>query len=227
SGGAILGDRIRMQRHAIDKGVYIRSFGTRGKRGGLSRSTREVLLLLDAAGFDVLIIETAGVGQTELDILQVAQTVVVILVPESGDYVQVMKAGLMEIAGIFVVNKCDRPEADQLVRELNLMISMGPHHNGWITPVTKTEATREQGLDDLFKTIFEHQKFLSESGKRFEIQKEFLKSQLAEILIEKLQLSIDNSLNSMAGKKIIDLLIQRKNDPYSAAKKLYLMIKKG
>ena len=126
TGGAILGDRIRMQRHFEDRGVTIRSLGTRGKHGGLSHSTKEVVLTLDAAGFDVVLVETAGVGQTELEILRLAQTIVVVLVPESGDSIQVMKAGLMEIADVFAVNKSDRPEAEQLVRELVTMVGMSP-----------------------------------------------------------------------------------------------------
>jgi LAO/AO transport system kinase len=125
SGGAILGDRIRMQNHTGDAGVFIRSLGTRGKHGGLSHSTKEVVLALDACGFDWILVETAGVGQTELDVLRLAQTVLVVVVPESGDSIQVMKAGLMEIADVFSVNKSDRPEADKMVRELVTMVSLG------------------------------------------------------------------------------------------------------
>src|SRR4051794_731841 len=140
SGGAILGDRIRMQGHSGDEGVYIRSVGTRGKHGGLSHATKEVVLVLDAAGFDVVIVETAGVGQTELDILRLAQTVVVILVPESGDSIQMMKAGLMEIADVFAVNKSDRPEADRIVNDLVNMVALNPHdEKSWMIPVKKTE----------------------------------------------------------------------------------------
>ena len=125
SGGAILGDRIRMQAHVSDPGVFIRSLGTRGKHGGLSHATKDVVMALDAAGYHWIIVETAGVGQTELDILKLAHGVCVVLVPESGDSIQMMKAGRMEIADLFVVNKCDRPEADRVVRELVNMIHLG------------------------------------------------------------------------------------------------------
>ena len=121
SGGAILGDRIRMQEHAADNDVFIRSIGTRGGQGGLSRSTQEVAMLLDAAGYDLVILETAGVGQTELGILEVAQSIVVVLVPESGDDIQMMKAGILEIADLLVVNKCDRQGSDHIVKELRAM----------------------------------------------------------------------------------------------------------
>src|SRR3954469_1158263 len=180
SGGAILGDRIRMQEHAGDAGVFIRSLGTRGKHGGLSHATKEVVLVLDAAGFDVILVETAGVGQTELDILRLAQTVVVVLVPESGDSIQVMKAGLMEIADLFAVNKSDRPQADQLVRELVTMIGMSDHdEKSWLPPVLKTEGLRSIGLDELLKAIEAHQTYLTKSGKRDIKTQEFLKNEVA------------------------------------------------
>jgi LAO/AO transport system kinase len=154
SGGAILGDRIRMQQHSGDAGVYIRSLGTRGKHGGLSHATKEVVLVLDSAGFDVILVETAGVGQTELDILRLAQTVVVVLVPESGDSIQVMKAGLMEIADVFAVNKADRPEADKLVKELVTNASLSDHdEKSWMIPVQKTEAFRDVGVLELISEI--------------------------------------------------------------------------
>src|SRR3954469_1944454 len=158
SGGAILGDRIRMQEHAGDPGVFIRSLGTRGMHGGLSHATKEVVLVLDAAGFDVILVETAGVGQTELDILRLAQTVIVILVPESGDSIQMMKAGLMEIVDVFAVNKSDRPEADRMVHDLVNMVALNPHdEKSWIIPVKKTEAVRDVGMVELLTSIEKHQ----------------------------------------------------------------------
>src|SRR3989338_5753690 len=136
SGGAILGDRIRMQSHATDKGVFIRSLGSRGSHGGLSKATKEIVRLYDAAGFDIVIIETVGVGQTELDIMEIADTTLVVLVPESGDTVQTMKAGLMEIADIFIVNKADRDGAELLASELKEMIHFtSGGKNGWLQPV--------------------------------------------------------------------------------------------
>ena len=184
SGGAILGDRIRMQQHSGDRGVYIRSLGTRGKHGGLTHASKEVTLVLDAAGFDVILVETAGVGQTELEILRLAQTIVVVLVPESGDSIQVMKAGLMEIADLFAVNKSDRPEADQLVRELITMVGMSSHdEKSWMVPVLKTEGVKNRGISELLQGIEAHQSFLTLSGKRDVKIREFLKNEVYDILI--------------------------------------------
>lgn len=218
SGGAILGDRIRMQRHAGDPGVYIRSLGTRGKHGGLSHATKEVVLSLDAAGFDVVLVETAGVGQTELDILRLAQTVVVVLVPESGDSIQVMKAGLMEIADVFAVNKSDRPEADKLVRELVSMVGMNPHEaTSWMIPVHKTEAHRDVGVTELLVAIRAHQEYLTQSGMRQAKLREFLKNEVEDILTEKLSLSLVSAFETNSGKELLQRLVDRDVDPYTAA----------
>src|SRR4029079_4209613 len=137
--GSVLGDRIRMQKHFLDEGVFIRSLSTRGSHGGLTRAGRDIVRLMDAAGKDVIIIETVGVGQTELDIMEVADTVIVVLVPEAGDTVQVMKAGLLEIAHIFVVNKADREGAMRMKTELQTMLQLRPSA-GWEVPVLLTEA---------------------------------------------------------------------------------------
>lgn len=218
SGGAILGDRIRMQQHFGDSGVYIRSLGTRGKHGGLSHATKEVVLVLDAAGFDVVLVETAGVGQTELDVLRLAQTIVVVLVPESGDSIQVMKAGLMEIADVFAVNKSDRPEADQLAREIVSMTHLNPHGEGdWMVPVKKTEASRDIGVDALLKAIEAHQGFLTQSGKRVLKSIEFLKEEVFDILTERLHLSVEKSFETQSGQEVLEQLLDRKLDPYRAA----------
>ena len=222
SGGAILGDRIRMQQHAGDPGVYIRSLGTRGKHGGLSHATKEVVLALDAAGFDVVLVETAGVGQTELDILKLAQTVVVVLVPESGDSIQVMKAGLMEIADVFAVNKSDRPEADKLVRELVTLVSMSSHdEKSWMIPVRKTEGVQGVGVPELLKSIEEHQVYLTRSRQRENKQVEFFKNEIVDILSEKLSHSLEKSFETEDGKDILNKLIRRKLDPYQAADQIY------
>ncbi|MGE0616117.1 MAG: methylmalonyl Co-A mutase-associated GTPase MeaB [Bacteriovoracia bacterium] len=242
SGGAILGDRIRMQQHYGDRGVYIRSLGTRGKHGGLSHATKEVVLLLDAAGFDVVLVETAGVGQTELDILRLAQTVIVTLVPESGDSIQVMKAGLMEIADVFVVNKSDRPEAEKLVKELKNMVALtdsmadtladaptdagvdtegaGRQSSHWEIPVQKTKAVENEGIDDLLGAVDQHQAYLTRSGLRTRRLEEFLKNETLDILTEKLQKKVENTFAGAPGKKLVTRLVQRKIDPYEAANKI-------
>lgn len=219
SGGAILGDRIRMQQHTSDSGVYIRSLGTRGRHGGLSHSTKEVVLALDAAQFDVILVETAGVGQTELDILKLAQSVIVVLVPESGDSIQVMKAGLMEIADVFAVNKSDRPEADKLVRELTQMVGLNPHdEHSWMIPVLKTEAVRDIGISELIEQVGLHQEHLSKSGKRAQKAKAFLREEMMDILTEDLRRSLEAILETSGGAEVLDRLYRKELAPYEAAK---------
>ena len=156
SGGAVLGDRIRMQRHCLDPGVFIRSLATRGVHGGLSQVASAAVRLLDAAGTDLVIVETVGVGQTELDIRAVADTVVVAMVPEGGDAVQAMKAGLMEIADIYVVNKADRDGAAQLRAAIRGALSLGPPSTGWMPPVLLTEAHTGQGIPELYDSVWRH-----------------------------------------------------------------------
>jgi LAO/AO transport system kinase len=218
SGGAILGDRIRMQQHTQDEGVFIRSLGTRGKHGGLSHATKEVVLVLDAAKFDIILVETAGVGQTELDILKLAQTVIVTLVPESGDSIQVMKAGLMEIADVFAVNKSDRPEADKLVKELITMVGMNDHdENSWMIPVLKTEAHRDVGVKELAGVIADHQAWLTKSGHRAEKGRRFLKEEVLDILAERLERTVLGAFATRSGEELLERLLRREIDPYSAA----------
>jgi len=218
TGGAILGDRIRMQKHSGDPHVYIRSLGTRGQHGGLSHATKEVVLLLDAADFDVILVETAGVGQTELEILSLAQTIVVVLVPESGDSIQVMKAGLMEIADVFALNKSDRPEADQLLRELVTMVGMTDHdEKSWLMPVKKTEAVKNVGVSELLQAIQDHQTYLTQSGKRQSKTWEFIKSEVKDILSERLNQSVDSTFLTSSGQEIMQQLMSRTLDPYRAA----------
>jgi LAO/AO transport system kinase len=163
SGGAVLGDRIRMQDHALDSAVFIRSLSTRGRRGGLARATRQIAHLLDAFGKDTIIIETVGVGQTELDIMELASTVVVVLVPEAGDTVQVMKAGLLEIAHVFVVNKADREGALRMQAELQTMLQLRPSAE-WTVPVLLTEAQQNRGTDELMQAIIAHSAHLAARG---------------------------------------------------------------
>jgi len=198
--------------------VFIRSLASRGKHGGLSHATKEVVLVLDAAGFDVVLVETAGVGQTELDILRLAQTVLVVLVPESGDSIQVMKAGLMEIADIFAVNKSDRPEADKLMRELITMVGMSPHdEHSWIMPVLKTEALRDLGVAEVITQVDAHQAFLTKSGKREGKAREFLMNEVADILTERLHISLSGMFDTTSGQELLQQLLDRTIDPYRAA----------
>ena len=164
TGGAILGDRIRMQQHYLDEGVFIRSMATRGSHGGLPKTASSVTKLLDAAGKDIVFVETVGVGQSEIDIMEAVDTTIVVLVPEAGDSIQTMKAGLMEIADVFVVNKADRPGADYLLAELEGMVHQSPKQSWWQVPVMATEAVNDVGTEELYQHIERHRQALEESG---------------------------------------------------------------
>ncbi len=183
SGGALLGDRIRMQDHASDEGVFIRSLGSRGAHGGVSRATRDVVRLMDAFGMDWVLIETVGVGQTELDIMEIAHSTVVVLTPESGDTIQTMKAGLLEVADIFVVNKADREGADKIYYELRSMLEMSPQSD-WTVPVLKTQAFQNVGIPELVETLEKHRQYLQGSAKLKEKQLALRESELEEVLQE-------------------------------------------
>lgn len=163
SGGALLGDRIRMQQHATDEGVFIRSMASRGHLGGLAATTPQVIRVLDAAGFDAVIIETVGVGQSEVEIAATADSSIVLIAPGMGDSIQAAKAGILEIGDIFVVNKADRDGADTTVRELRHMIALG-QHDGWVPPVLKTVASTGDGIAELIAAIDEHREWLIGSG---------------------------------------------------------------
>lgn len=242
SGGAILGDRIRMQQHAGDPGVFIRSLGTRGKHGGLSQSSKEVVMALDAAGFDWIIVETAGVGQTELDVLKLAHAVCVVLVPESGDGIQVMKAGVMEIADLFVVNKCDRPEADRLVRELvnmiqmdsgNVMAGIDPHHHHglqasdvktsgdrWVIPVIKTQALFGVGVDELYRQAEAFREFAARHGTIAKKREAFMVEEILDIIWTRMSEKLRGELASESGRKLLASVLKKEKTPYEAADKL-------
>ena len=182
TGGAVLGDRIRMQQHYLDEGVFIRSMATRGSHGGLPRATGGVIKLLDAFGKDFTLVETVGVGQTELDIMQNADTIVVVLVPEAGDTIQTMKAGLFEIADIFVVNKSDRPGADGLATELRNMVQLKSGNQWWLTPVVTTEAINNVGIDEVYCQIMNHRKALIETGRLQQRRQEQRRREFLEIV---------------------------------------------
>ena len=183
TGGAILGDRIRMQRHALDGKVFIRSMGARGHLGGLSLATREAIRLLGAFGFDEVVLETVGVGQSELEVAAVADTTVVVLTPNLGDSVQMIKAVILEIADVFAVNKADIDGHARVVTELRTMLNMGPK-GGWRPPIVPTIAVRGQGLEELWDAILAHRKFLESSGKAQELAAQRLRDETAEVAAE-------------------------------------------
>jgi len=164
SGGAILGDRVRMQQHYLDDGVFIRSMATRGSHGGLPKTASTVAKLMDAAGQDIIMIETVGVGQTEIDIMEAVDTTIVVLVPEAGDTIQTMKAGLMEIADVFVVNKADRPGADYLVAEMESMLHQNQKQSWWKVPVIPAQAVNDIGTEEVFQQIERHREAMESSG---------------------------------------------------------------
>jgi LAO/AO transport system kinase len=218
SGGAVLGDRIRMQAHSLDPEVFIRSLSTRGRRGGLARATRQVAHLLDAFGKQTIIIETVGVGQTELDIMEVARTVVVVLVPEAGDTVQVMKAGLLEIAHIFVVNKADREGALRMKSELETMLQLRPSPD-WTVPVLLTEAHRDRGIDELMAALAAHRTHLEAGGAAGRVAAEHRERELLEVLADAVQGRLESRLARRHGA-LLARVRRGDQDPYSAALEL-------
>jgi LAO/AO transport system kinase len=221
SGGAILGDRIRMQGHAADNGIFIRSMATRGFLGGLARATAEATLLLDAAGKRQVFIETVGVGQDEIAIVRLADCVLVILVPGLGDDIQNMKAGLMEIGDIFVLNKVDREGADRLEEQLHAMLSLVMPRDGWHPPVIRTVATESKGIDELAQTIEKFRKHFETSGERRKKHIEHWTNRLIEMVESRL---LEKVLGGKAGeKKLRELAVavaERKKDPFSAVNEI-------
>ncbi len=218
SGGAVLGDRIRMTDHYKDAGVYIRSLASRGSHGGLSRAAREIAKLLDAYGADVIIIETVGVGQTELSIMDLADTTVVVTVPEAGDSVQVMKAGLNEIADVFVVNKADREGADRLRAELELSVHLRPG-DGWRPPVLLTQAAIDRGVDAVVSAIAKHGEYLRthiDSAR----ESEHRTREFVEVLSAELEERTARAVAEGGAQGVLDEIAAGKLNPYSAARRI-------
>jgi LAO/AO transport system kinase len=220
TGGAILGDRIRMQQHFSDPGIYIRSMATRGSLGGLARTTADVTLVLDAAGRDLILIETVGVGQDEIDIVRLADVTVVILVPGMGDDVQTIKAGLMEIADIFVVNKADYPGGERVEREIRALQSLAARGDEWIPPIVKTVATEGQGIQELGDSIRAYQSHLESRGmlrqRRIRNWEGRVVEMLRDTMLERAQTVLsDGELSCLAEE-----IAEHKRDPYSVVEEL-------
>ncbi len=221
SGGAILGDRIRMQGHAGDSGIFIRSMATRGFLGGLARSTAEVALLLDAAGKRQVLIETVGVGQDEIDIVRLADCIVVVLVPGMGDDIQNMKAGLMEIGDIFVLNKADREGAERLEEQLHAMLSLVMPRDGWHPPVIRTVATENRGIDDLASTVEKFRKHFESSGQRRLKHIEHWQNRLIELLEARLLEKVLGGKEGEARLRALAIEVaERKKDPFTAVSEI-------
>ncbi len=219
SGGAILGDRLRMQQHALDPSIFIRSMGTRGSLGGLSKAAYEAALILDACGKDIVIIETAGVGQTEIDIVRIADTVILLLVPGMGDDVQIMKAGIMEIADIFVVNKADREGADKIIAEVNLMLDIAGERS-WRPPVLKAIAESGQGVDDIIRAVEEHRLYLQKSEEGKKRRSSRIRHEVEEILRRDIARIVEKQWKERSSNDLIEALASRRSDPYTEAGKL-------
>ena len=221
TGGAILGDRIRMQSHAGDDGIFIRSMATRGFLGGLARATAEVALLLDAAGKKQILIETVGVGQDEVDIVRLADCVLVVLVPGLGDDIQNMKAGLMEIGDIFVLNKADREGADRLEEQLHAMLSLVMPRDGWHPPALRTVATDNKGIDALAAAIAKFRAHFESSSQRAQEHAEHWRNRLLELLEARI---LDRVLNAAGGEAALNQLAadvaERRIDPFAAVNQL-------
>ena len=227
SGGAILGDRVRMQAHAADEGVFIRSMATRGHLGGLARATGEVAVVLDAAGKDIVLIETVGVGQDEVDIVRTADVSIVTIVPGTGDEVQALKAGIMEIADIFVVNKADREGADRTVTSIEAMLSLQNFAAGeWRPPIVKTEATTGRGVPELLETIERFKAHTAGTqGSRRRARAEW---RLRELLGHRFLTHVESTV-LQAGEfdRFLDRIAARAMDPYSAVDEIFKRAVRG
>ena len=213
TGGAILGDRIRMSDLYTDRGVFIRSMATRGSMGGLARATNDVVDLLDAAGFEYVLVETVGVGQDEVDVIRTVQSNVVVLVPGMGDDIQAIKAGIMEIGDVFAVNKADRAGADRTVTEVQMMMSLVEEHGDWIPPIVKTVASIGQGIDELDAAIVKHHEYLMASGELDRRNRERVRIRIETMLKEKFMRQVIVTTNY---DKIVDDAFRKETNPHDA-----------
>jgi LAO/AO transport system kinase len=218
--GALLGDRIRLTDHFLDPGVYIRSMASRGSLGGLSEATLQAALLMDASGKDDVFLETVGVGQAEVDIIDHADTVVLVLMPGSGDSIQALKAGVMEIPDVIAVNKADHPLTDTMVREIRGVLSLGPQE-GWRVPIVKTEASRGEGVEELAEKIAEHREFIESEGTLAERRRRNLMNEVVALAAGRLRRKLEAEVKEDASvQELLDEVVARKLDPASAAARL-------
>jgi LAO/AO transport system kinase len=216
SGGAILGDRVRMQEHATDPGVFIRSMATRGHLGGLAVATPQAVRVLDAAGKPWIVVETVGVGQVEVEVAGQADTTVVVVNPGWGDAVQAAKAGLLEVADVFVVNKADRPGVDETVRDLEGMLEMAGERD-WDVPIVRTVATTGEGVDALWDAVKDHRAFLERTGLVHERRAARVRDEVRSIVAERLLVRAGDLCRGDGFDQLVDDVAQRRRDPYAAA----------
>lgn len=221
TGGAVLGDRIRMMRHAGDLDVYIRSMGARGHLGGLSVAARNTIQLLDAAGFDIILVETVGVGQSELEIADAADTTVLVVQPGSGDEVQAIKAGIMEVADIFVVNKGDHPQAEKTVADIRDLLKMDLAAREWVPPVVKTVALHNRGVEDLWMRVQQHRRYLEKSGELQRRRTRRLEQEIVDIAVGRLRERVlAPRTETGAFREALAQVAARTESPYEVADRL-------
>jgi len=226
SGGALLGDRIRMQSHSTDPGVFIRSMACRGHLGGLAFATQDTALLLDAFGYEIILIETVGVGQSEVAIAQAADTTLLVTMPSSGDAIQVMKAGIMEIGDIFVVNKADQEGVDKTVIELETMLMLGAQEREWVPPIVRTIANNGEGIEELWDKIQEHKNFLSQQSRLKERRLTQIRGEIYNIITERIEKEIwEGLLRKGHFQDLLDRVAAREVDPYTAADSIWKALK--
>jgi len=218
--GALLGDRIRLSDHFLDQGVFIRSMASRGALGGLSEATLQAALLMDASGKDDVFIETVGVGQAEIDIVDHGDTIVLVLMPGSGDSIQALKAGVMEIPDVIVVNKADHPMTDTMIREIRGVLSLGPA-TSWRVPIVKTEAAKGEGVAELAEKITEHREHIEAEGTLEERRARNLRNEVLELAASRMRRRLEATVadNPSVGE-LLDRVVKREIDPASAAKEL-------
>lgn len=220
TGGAILGDRIRMRDHYLDAGVFIRSMSNRGQSGGLARATRRVVSVLDALGFDVILVETVGVGQQEIDVVRVVDTVCLLTIPGAGDDIQAIKAGIIEIADILVVNKADRPGADEAVKDLMQMLNLGTPRNDWRTPVLKTSSTTGAGIDDLIGAVQKHRDWAAQSGEAQRRNADAMRTEVQALLRERVLRDLARRMDPQGLESVVSRVVEKQLDPYGAVDEL-------
>jgi len=222
TGGAILGDRIRMMELAGDPNIFIRSMASRGSLGGLAASTRDVVRAMDAAGYDPVIVETVGTGQAEVEVMRTAQTVLVVVAPGMGDDIQAIKAGILEIADIFVVSKADKPGADQTVAELAMLLSLDPHRRQatWRIPVLKTSALKVQGISELVDAIQKHQVYLRESGSLAQRAQRQVQGEIQNLILQMVVKALKSVVSEEEWRTLVEDVTKRERDPYSVATEL-------
>jgi LAO/AO transport system kinase len=218
--GALLGDRIRLSDHFLDSGVFIRSMASRGALGGLSEATLQAALLMDASGKDDVFIETVGVGQAEIDIVDHGDTIVLVLMPGSGDSIQALKAGVMEIPDVIVVNKADHPMTDTMIREIRGVLSLGPS-TSWRVPIVRTEATKGEGVAELAERIAEHRAHIEAEGTLDERRDRNLRNEVLELAAARMRRRLEAAVaDDSSVRELLDRVVQREIDPASAAKVL-------